>query len=88
MAAKHCLDLSASASLRWMDLGYGPPPAHDSELFAVVLHLVEETGEVPCGISSTHLGHRIRLSDCVTNVNQPRPQAPGCTVGEDSSGAR
>jgi hypothetical protein len=53
-----------------------------------VLHLVEETGEVPCGISSTHLGHRIRLSDCVTNVNQPRPQAPGCTVGEDSSGAR
>ncbi len=68
VAAEHCLYLTALAGLNWTYLGYSPPSANDSELLAVVLHLVEEVCKVPGGVGSAYIRHKIRISDIVTDL--------------------
>ena len=41
------------------------PATHDGVVLVAVLDRIQQVGEVPCGIGSGDLGHRIRLSDPV-----------------------
>jgi len=63
MPSQQGLDFGASAGMHRIELGHDLAPAHDREVLTSVLYCIEDVGEVPCRIGSTHIRHEIILSD-------------------------
>jgi hypothetical protein len=63
MTSQQGLDFGASPGTDWVELGHDLAPSDDRKVLSSVLHCIEDVREVPGRVGSTHIRHRIRLSD-------------------------
>lgn len=88
MASQKCLDLGAPSALHRVELRDHLAPPDNREVFASVLHGVEDVEEVSGCVSCAHFRHTIRFSDYALSFARPRDHSRNYLGGKRNAPSR